>query len=308
MSGVLAGFGVIALVIVAGYALARRGTLGAQGQRVLARLAFSVAMPALLFCRLAESDLHQVFSASLIVTAGSVIVVAGIYVLVARLAWHQDTPGLVVGSFASGYVNGGNLGIPIAAYVLSDASYAIPVMLWQLCIFAPVGMALLDRSLSSGAPTRRFATVGTMVRNPLIVASALGIAVALSPWQAPSVLIDPLELLAGMAVPAALLAFGMSLHGAPRPGGESVRPQIFLVMFLKNAVQPAAAYLIARYGVGLDGTALFAATLFAALPTAQNVFVYAYRYRTSVPLARDAILLTSAISIPVVLGLSALMG
>lgn len=307
MTGVLSGFGVIALVIVAGYVIARRGTLGPQGQRVLARLAFSVAMPALLFCKLATADLHRVFSASLIVTAGSVVVVTVIYVLIAKLAWRQSTPDLVMGSFASGYVNGGNLGIPIAAYVLSDASFAIPVMLWQLCIFAPVGMAILDRSLGSAKTRQRFSALRSMVRNPLIVASALGIAVALSPWQTPSVILDPLELLAGIAVPAALLAFGMSLHGAPRPGGASVRPQIFLVLILKNAVQPAVAYLIARYGVGLEGTALFAATLFAALPTAQNVFVYAYRYRVSVPLARDAILLTSSISIPIILGLSALM-
>ncbi|MCA2176335.1 hypothetical protein LDL08_09080 [Nonomuraea glycinis] len=47
---------------------------------------------------------------------------------------------------------------------------------------------------------------------------------------------------------------------------------VALVVALKAVVQPLIAYVTARFILGLDGTALPAATLFAALPTAQNVY------------------------------------
>ncbi|GAA2245696.1 AEC family transporter [Rarobacter faecitabidus] len=308
MAGVLFGFGVIGIVIFVGYGVARRRILGPDGQRVLARLAFTIAMPTLLFTQIATSDLGQVFSPALLVTAGSVVAVVTIFVLVARFAWHQPLDQIVIGSLASGYVNGGNLGIPIAVYVLGSASYAIPVMLWQLCVLAPLSMAVIERQhareTGRGGPG---AAIRPVFLNPLVIAALAGIAASLLPWPVPEVILQPLGLLAGLAVPAALLAFGMSLHAGKLPGGAQVRPTIFLVIVLKNVVQPAAAFLLARYAVGLEGIELFAATLFAALPTAQNVFVYAMRANTGITLARDSILLTSAISIPIVLALAAMM-
>ncbi len=38
---------------------------------------------------------------------------------------------------------------------------------------------------------------------------------AMTGWQLPAVLSQPVEMIAGLAVPGALIAFGMSLHGAP---------------------------------------------------------------------------------------------
>ncbi|WP_170207850.1 AEC family transporter [Rarobacter incanus] len=306
MAGVLFGFGVIGIVIFVGYAVARRRVLGPDGQRTLAKLAFSIAMPALLFTQIATADLGRIFSRSLIVTAGSVVVVVALYVAVARFVWHRPADEVIIGSLASGYVNGGNLGIPIAVYVLGSATYAIPVMLWQLCVLAPASMAIIERLRNRDARGLR-AVVRPVFRNPLVIAAAAGIAAALLPWGVPEVIMQPLDLLAGLAVPSALLAFGMSLHGGSVPGAAPVRPAIFAIVILKNIVQPAAAYAVARYGVHLEGVDLFAATLFAALPTAQNVFVYAMRAGTGVQLARDSIVITSAISIPIVVALAAVM-
>ena len=69
MNGVVNGFVVIGIVIVAGYFLARSGVLGPAAVEVLSRLAFFVASPALLFVTLAHADVRAVFSEPLIVTA-----------------------------------------------------------------------------------------------------------------------------------------------------------------------------------------------------------------------------------------------
>jgi malonate transporter and related proteins len=47
--------------------------------------------------------------------------------------------------------------------------------------------------------------------------------------------------------------------------------------------------------------------LLAALPTAQNVFTYADRYEADVTVARDAVLVTTLASLPVLLLLSVVL-
>ena len=85
MNGVVNGFVVIGIVIVAGYFLARSGVLGPAAVEVLSRLAFFVASPALLFVTLAHADVRAVFSEPLVVTAVSSSVACLLYLPVGVL-------------------------------------------------------------------------------------------------------------------------------------------------------------------------------------------------------------------------------
>ena len=119
---------------------------------------------------------------------------------------------------------------------------------------------------------------------------------------------DPLELVGGMAVPSMLIAYGISLRLGPRPGHGTSAVEIGFITVLKLVVQPAAAYGVARFVLGLDGTALLAVTVLAALPTAQNIFVHATRYGRGEVLARDSIFVTTVLSVPVIVLVAALLG
>ena len=123
----------------------------------------------------------------------------------------------------------------------------------------------------------------------------------------PPLITEPLNLIAGMAVPAMLLAYGVSLRLGPLPGSGEPPIQIATIVALKLVVQPLAAYLIARYALDLSETAVFAVTVIAALPTAQNVFTHAVRYNTGVILARDTIFCSTILSVPVIVALTALL-
>jgi predicted permease len=78
-----------------------------------------------------------------------------------------------------------------------------------------------------------------------------------------------------------------------------VRRDVVLALVLKNLVQPLVGYAVGRWVLGLHGAELLAPTLLAALPTAQNVYVYAVHYRSSRTLARSAVLLSTLVSIPI---------
>ena len=300
MSGIIDGFLVIAAVILVGYLLARRGVLGPGTQRALSEVVFFVGAPALLFVTLAGADIGRVLSSGLAVTAVSSLSVAAIFAVVARFAWHRDVAATTVGALASSYVNAGNLGIPITVYVLGDAEFVAPVMLFQLVVIAPAAFAVLDAAQLGRRPSIG-RVLSRPVRNPVTVASALGLVFAATGWDLPDVVWQPIELLGAMAVPMALLAFGISLHGAPLPGRGGSGRDVVLVAALKNVGQPLLAWLFARLALGLGGRELLAVTLCAALPTAQNVFVYAVRYRSGIELARDAISVTTLLAVPVIL-------
>ena len=298
MSGVVAGFTVIFVIIAIGYLLGRRGTLGAEGETVLGRLVFFVATPALLFDSLASSDLSVIFSPTLAVAAVTALTVGALYMVVARVWLRRSLPELTIGALSASYVNSANLGIPIAVFVLGDASFVAPLLLFQIIAYSPIALTILDvTTLRRGAS--RLDTITAPFKNPIVLAGAAGLLIALLGWTPPEALMQPFRLMGGASVPGALLAFGISLYGVRvLEKGTSPRRDVALASVLKIVVQPVLAYLMARYLLGLDGHELFAIVVVATLPTAQNVFVYASRYGVGTVLARDTAFVTTLAAIP----------
>jgi predicted permease len=307
VNAVLGGFATLVAVIVVGWAFGRAGVLGGEAATVLSRLSFYVATPALLLLTLADADPVLLFSAGLLGTAGSAVLCALLFAGLARWRWRLGAAELTTGALASSYVNAGNLGVPIAVYVLGDASYVAPVLLFQVLVMAPVGLAVLAGSPGPGAGSR-WRLLSQPVRTPVVIGCAIGLLLAAAGWQLPALVRSPVELIADVAVPAALLAYGVSLHGAPRPASGEGAGQVWLAVVLKTVAQPALAYALGRWGAGLDGVALLAVTVTSALPTAQNVFVYATSYGRRTDVVRDVVLLSTVLSVPALAGIALLLG
>ncbi|MHA6796551.1 AEC family transporter [Pseudonocardia bannensis] len=308
MNGVVEGFLVIGVVIGVGYVIGRSGTLGASATEVLSRTAFFVATPALLFVTLAGADVPAVFSEALVVTAVTSSLACLLYVPIGVLR-RRPAGETVIGAMASGYVNAGNLGLPIATYALGNATEVAPVLLFQLAVLTPVFTTVLDvlgeRSMGERPSWPR--TLTAPLRNPIALATFAGLFVAISGWQPPETLLAPVQLIADLAVPAMLLAFGISLNGAARPGRGEPAASLWSVVVLKSVGHPALALSVGAVVLGLEGHALLAVVVCAALPTAQNVFGYAVRFDQGVVLARDAALTTTVLSVPVMIGVVALL-
>ena len=312
MQGVLAGFATISIIIGLGFLLAQLKILDATARGVLTRIAYYVASPALMITVLGGTDVRRLLSANLIASLASVAVAATISVLLARLLWKRDAGDTVIAAFCSAYVNAGNLGLPIAAYALGDAALIAPMLLAQLLVLQPVGLAVLDGITHVPSPdiSRRRLLLMRLtrpLRNPLAMGSLIGLVLALTGIKLPVAINAPLTLIGGIAVPSMLLAYGVSLRLGPRPGAGEPPIQIGTLVVLKLVVQPIAAYLIGAYAVGLVGHDLLAVTVIAALPTAQNVFTLATRYERGVILARDTIFVATLLSVPVILGITWLL-
>ena len=307
MLGVLAGFFVVWTIILVGWFVGRRKILGDNARQVLSSLTFFVASPALLFETLRKARLQEVFAEPLLVTAVAAIATAGVFFAIVKFWLKRSLPESLMSSMSASLANSANLGIPIAVYVLGDASYVAPLLIFQLAFFTPLFLMLLDSSTSAHRTTPlSFAFM--ILRNPMIVGSALGLVVAGTGWQVPPLVMEPIQLIGGAAIPAMLIAFGMSLNGSrPLQAAAARRVDTLLASGFKLGVQPAVAYLFARFALGMEGQALFAVVVTSGLPTAQNVFVAASRYKTALTVAKDTVLITTVVAVPAMIGVALLL-
>ncbi|TQL67945.1 hypothetical protein FB381_1834 [Nocardioides albertanoniae] len=299
MAGVFTGFATIGIIIALGVLLAQLRVLDERGQRTLSTLAFYVASPALLITMMQDSDLGSVFSGNLVAVAGGVLV-AGTLVVTVETLRRRGLGATVVATLCGCYANAGNLGLPIAAYVLGDPVLVAPTLLLQMLVLQPLALVLLD----ADASTTRL-SFWTVVRrpltNPITVASLIGVLLSVTGLHLPGPVAAPLELVGGMAVPSMLIAYGVALRLGPLPGRGVPALDLATVVATKQVVQPVAAYVIGRFVLGLDAEALLAVTVLSALPTAQNVFVVAQRYQRAELLARDVIFVSTLVTVPAVM-------
>lgn len=303
----LAGFFVVWCIILVGWFVGRQRILGDNARPVLSGLTFFVASPALLFETLSKARLQEVFAEPLLVTAVAAITTAAIFFALARFWLKRALPESLMSAMSASLANSANLGIPIAVYVLGDASYVAPLLIFQLAFFTPMFLMILDSSTS----THRTTPLGfflMILRNPMIVGSGLGLLVAGTGFQVPALVMEPIHLIGGAAIPAMLIAFGMSLNGTrPLQASSGRRVDTLLASGFKLVVQPALAYVFARFALGMEGHALFAVVVTSSLPTAQNVFVAASRYQTGLTVAKDTVLITTVVAVPAMIGVALLL-
>lgn len=309
MAGVLSGFFIVWSIIAVGWAVGRTGVLGDGdlARFVLNRTTFFIASPALVLLSLLDSEPADLLRAPMAVAAIAGLSTGCIVFAALRLFTNRGAADVAVAAISGSVANGANMGFPIATYVLGSPAHALPVILFQQALYTPVYLFVLHTLTSGRRPDLRGVVAG-VIGNPTIIASVLGIALVSARAPIPDLLLEPLRALASFAIPGMLLAFGISLIGsAPLSRDAGYRRLTLLATAAKLVLMPTIA-LGAGLALGLRSEALFAVVVMAALPTAQNVFVAASRFRTGEILARDTVLVTTVGTVLVLLGVSALLG
>ena len=301
----LTGFTTILAVIGAGAFLAHRGVVDGPAQRTLAEVSFFVATPALMLVTISRLEIGRDTTANVVASAVSLAGCFLAFALVSRLVWRNDGGDVLIGALVSSYVNAGNLGIAVGAYVVGDAAVVVPTLLVQVLVVQPLSLAYLDRRAGRG--TDAGTVLKRLASNPLTLGSAAGLVLAVTGWRLPTIVGQPVELLAGLAIPAMLLSYGAALRLSPPLGRAGQRREVVGATVLKLVVMPLVAWTVGS-ACGLEGRALLGVVIVAGLPTAQNIFLHATRYRVGETLAREVVLVTTLGCLPVALLIALLLG
>ncbi|RZU53797.1 hypothetical protein EV385_5731 [Krasilnikovia cinnamomea] len=301
----LSAFVPIWILTTIGYAARRWGLMGETATAVLGRFVFHLAMPAVLFLTLSRMPLSGFFGRSLLAFAVSVAAVVGVGWAGASRLFGRKPAERPIWGMAAGYVNSANLGIPIATQILGNVTFLAQVVLLNVLVVTPVILGALDRHRDPAGRVRVRQIATLPVRNPVILASLLGILCSAADLHPPSPVVSSLTLLSGAAVPTALVALGASLHGAGAPRVEPA--ELAVITALKLVVQPIVAWA-AGLALHLSAPQLLAVVVCAGLPTAQNTFIYAQEYGTGEAVVSRAVVVTTTLSLATLAASAALLG
>jgi len=299
-------------LILSGWLARRIGVLGAAATTELNRFVVFLALPALLFDVTAHAHWSAIWKPGFIAAFGvSSLAVFALTVLIRRGEGHSLSDAAVDGLNA-GYPNTGFMGFPLALVAFGPEALApttVAAILTVCGVFA-VAIVLIETGLrreahgsgQAGSNIPVWRAVGrSLIRNPLLVAPALGALVPSAGLTLPAAAETFLKLLGGAASPCALVALGLFLAQKRRPGSAQPRTAALLVG-LKLVGQPALAYGLGRYLFDLPPLLLHVAVLMAALPTGTGPFMLAEFYRREADLTSTVVLVSTILSIVTVSG------
>jgi len=291
-------------LIILGYVAARlvRNPEGSLGW--LSIFIIYLALPALFFKLLSKTPVEQLasFRFILINLAATFLIFLTTFLIAMALrrgaSAGQRVPEATIQGLAGSYGNIGYMGPGLAILTFGENA-AIPVAL-IFCFenimhftVTPTLMALSgDRT--SGALRVIGGIVKSIVTNPFIIGTALGVAVAISGINPPGPVDRLVDYLAQAAAPSALFAMGVTL--ALRPLNR-VPVELSFIVPLKLILHPLLMYLLLGWAGDFDRIWVFTAVLLAALPTATNVFVLAEQHDCWVQRASASILFTTGLSV-----------
>lgn len=279
MESILLSFHVmlpVFLTILLGVFLQKIGLMPRRMIRDLNRLCFKVFLPVMLFNNVRATDFRQYFEWHLIgyAVASVLFLFVALLWLVPKLVERPEQQSVVIqGIYRSNYVI---LGIPIVGNIYKGDNIATITMLIAIIVplFNLLAVYLFER-FNGQNQHNPLKMLGSIARNPLIIATALGMLYTLTGVQFPGFLNDTLADLAGITIPLALLILGADLD-----------------LNLQNTQVP---YLTA-VALGFRGQALASLLAMYASPTAVSGYIMAQNENADHHLAGQIVVITSILS------------
>jgi malonate transporter and related proteins len=290
---------VFALIAI-GYAAGRLNWISEIGTKGLAEFTFNLAIPALLFRKMATAELPDATPYAL---WGTFFLAVGITWLLAALATVfilRRTPSEAASiSMSSGFGNVVMIGMPLSLNLYGEAAAAPVAILVSLHTPVLWTMASIHLALSRSGGEHSFSSIGKelfaeLSRNAIILAIIAG-----TIWRLSGLTLDPLAdgiiaLIGRAGIPCALVSLGLSLIGF-RIAGQA--PTLSMILCLKMLMMPVIAWAIAYHVVQLPPVWAGVVTIFAGMPTGANAYLFAARNNLAPHSASGAVALGTLVSV-----------
>lgn len=268
---VLAEMLVILFAIAAGYAANRLGYLGGETDQKLSKLILNITMPAMIVSAVITGE--ELPEISVILS----ILEVGVVFYVLEFVFVLTVPRLLPGTagqkgvyrYTLAFPNVGFIGYPVAVALYGDGA------LFYAAILA-LPFNLLSYSLGplmlAGAGRFRW----RQLLSPCIVASVLGLVLALTRLRPPAMVGEMLDFVGSITVPLSLLVVG-SLLAHMSPGKVLRSPKLWVLSVLRLLVMPALLCLVLR-GMHIEAMVLGIAVSQMGMPVAVNGTLLSMEY------------------------------
>lgn len=266
MTTVLVTLWPLFVLIVAGYAMERKGFPGPGFWPGAERFNYFVLFPALLFTSLAGAPLTNPALPHLLVAIAIVLLLLTLGLVVSRRLGRW--PAARFGVFLQGVLRFNTyLGLAVTGSLYGREGLQLAAVV--LALLVPTVNVLSVWALTSDGQTSLSALLRPIVRNPLILACAAGAAVNLAGIPLGYGVGSLLKLLAGTSLPLGLLSVGAALK--PQELGRELAP-LLANSLTRLVIVPALAFAVA-VALSLPPVERAILVIFFALPTAPTSYV-----------------------------------
>lgn len=288
-------------VIVTGWLAGALGYLPRALAAPLVQFAYNIAMPALVFLTIAQEPMQKLLDWRFIAAFGGGIMLCFLIALaMARLVLRRDLGVSTMAGTAMSMANIGFVALPIleAIYGPRGVLPAAIASVFIAMIMVPVVVALLEAARHGGAGTSPLTLARRIVINPVMIATALGLAWSVSGVPLPAPLAAYTGIFAKALTPCALFAIGLgfSLDELRSGLGETA-----LFAAFKLVVTPLVVYGLCLL-LRLDPFYTVAAVVCAAVPTAKTAYILAGEYKVAETTVASVISVSTVASVATLLG------
>lgn len=281
------------LIMALGYGTRRLGWIRREEIFAINKIAFRIFLPCLLYYNVYCSDLSGSFDPLLMAYAvGGVLLTfslsLGYTLLTEKLPERRGV--MIQGMFRSNYVI---MGIPVATALLgSDQLGTVSILIAVVVpLFNMLAVVVLE--VFRGQKPKPLHILGQIVKNPLVIASALGILTLAAGIRLPHILEQTIQNVSAIASPLQLFLLGAFFQFS---GLKTYRRELVTVSAAKLIVSPGL-FLGLGALLGFRGVAFVSLIGIFASPTAVNSFTMAQQMGGDAELAGDIVVTTSAVSI-----------
>jgi malonate transporter len=270
-------------------------------------------MPALIFRMMASTDIASIDDWLVLLayfTAQLPIFIAGL--VIGGWMLRQSLAEMTIQAFGSSFSNSVVLGLPLVLSLYGERAGvpALLIIMPDILIFSGITLLLEIARLRERPDARPRPHVlardlfRSVVTNPLILATMLGITVGLSGAALPGAIDKTLAFTGQAGPPAGLFALGATLSHSRIAG--RLKPVAAMIL-MKMAWHPLIAWIIVFHLFDLDAVTASVALLFAACPVGANVYVFAAQYDAATETSATAILLSTMLAVVTLSSLAILL-
>lgn len=293
--------GIMIILILAGFAATKAGWINEKGAPQFINLLFYIVTPAVIVNAFLSVEFTASRAVSLIIMAGCAALIHLIGLVVSALAFRKEKRFLKpVLSTSVIFSNCGFMSLPLAAALLGSEGVffvSIYVVMHNIIIWT-LGVSLYEPSQMS---------VKKALINPGTIGVVIGLPLFLLKIALPEILAKPIEHLASLNTPLAMIIIGFYLAGTALKIQKGDGKLVFCSLLRLVAV-PAIGLLV-LWVLPIPNEVFLACMLPASAPVASNVTMFAAKFNSDVDASSRLVSVStvlSVITIPVFMSLAQL--
>lgn len=280
------------LIIAVGYTVKRLGWIGPEEVRRFNKVTFYTFMPVMLFYNIYTSDFSQAVRlpyALFVVGMALAMILLAFLITLAAEKTPERRGVMIQAAFRSNFVL---LGLPIAAELLPGANFGITALMIAIVVPIYNMMSVVVLEYFRGGKPKLGEVLLAVIRNPLIIASIVGLLMKALHITLPDVLVSFTGKMNSAATPLILLLLGASFEVRQL---SRYKKQLLVCVGLRLLVFPGAILALAA-AIGLRGIEFVTLLAMTAAPTAVNSFNMAQQLGGDSQLAGSAVVVSTAAS------------